>query len=151
MAQSEVDSAGAQYTFPTDTPPTTAWLASSASPNFSIDATSGEPLANSLLPYDLYTQHYTPLSVKIAMKVLPPLWMAIGIPSNLLCARVWLAHELRHSSSIYLAAIALADLALLLGYPVLFLQIRLRTWVPAYHGTKFYVITNWLNLSLFDN
>lgn len=136
MSQSMADSAGFQIVSPTaaSSYANSAWpFSSTASPNSSIDETE-ELLGNFSSPFKIYIQHYQPYILKIATIALPVLLMAIGIPSNALCARVWLSRELRHSSSIYLAAIAVADLALLLIYPVLYLQIRLKIWVPAYYG-----------------
>lgn len=67
-------------------------------------------------------------------RAIPLLWLALGVPSNALCARVWLARELRHSSSIYLAAIALADLAYLLVYMLAFIEVRVGVQLPNFQG-----------------
>ena len=67
-------------------------------------------------------------------RVLPALWFALGVPSNVLCVHVWLLRQLRHSSSIYLAALAAADLAQLLLYVPTYLESRFLIVPPSYYG-----------------
>ena len=67
-------------------------------------------------------------------RVLPALWFVLGVPSNVLCVHVWLLRQLRHSSSIYLAALAAADLAQLLLYVPTYLESRFLIVPPSYYG-----------------
>ncbi|XP_064620980.1 FMRFamide peptide receptor frpr-18-like [Lineus longissimus] len=88
---------------------------------------------------------FTPM-VKID-QFITPIWYALGVPGNFLAFVVWMQRQMRHSSGVYLATLALVDLCFLLlhiiheldeawgistrsnhvlcsGYPVLFLAVQ---------------------------
>ena len=85
--------------------------------------------------YNKYTITYYP------EVILPPLCLLIGIPGNLLCAYIWLQRPLRHSSSVYLAAVGMVEFFFMLLFLVNYLERMFAIKVPLIVGTcqTFYV------------